>query len=68
MVLASKWVKRIGITLSVNEKDGCFVMITLDMFSNIELTPLIVIKGVFDFKKTIGSIQEHEKSNCSIYW
>ena len=36
-VLAPIGVKCVLVTLSVNEKNGCSVMITLDMFANIVL-------------------------------
>ena len=39
-------VKRVGVTLSVNEKNGCSVIITLDMFANIALLPFIIFTDV----------------------
>ena len=46
-VLTPIGVKRVGVALSVNEKNGCSVMITLDMFSNIALPLFIIFTGVF---------------------
>ena len=40
-------VKRVGVALSVNEKNGCSVMITLDMHLNKALPPFIIFTGVF---------------------
>ena len=51
IVLVPKGVKRVTIVLSVSEKDGCSVMIALDMFSKIALPPFIIFKGVFSKKK-----------------
>ena len=45
-VLAPKGVKRVGVALSVNEKNGCSVMITLDMFLNEVLPPFIIFTGI----------------------
>ena len=50
IVLAPKGVKRVIIVLSVSEKDGCSVMIALDIFSKIALHPFIIFKGVFSKK------------------
>ena len=46
-VLAPIGVKRVGVALSVNEKNGCSVMITLDMHLNKALPPFIIFTGVF---------------------
>ena len=46
-VLAPKGVKRVGVALSVNEKNDCSVMITLDMHLNKALPPFIIFTGVF---------------------
>ena len=46
-VLAPIGVKRIGVALSVNEKNGRSIMITLDMFANIALPPFIIFTGIF---------------------
>ena len=46
-VLAPIGVKRVGVVLSVNEKNGCSVMITLDMHLNKALPPFIIFTGVF---------------------
>ena len=40
-------VKRVVVTLSLNEKNGCSIMITLDMFAKITLPPFIIFTGVF---------------------
>jgi len=45
-VLAPIGVKRIGVALSVNEKNGRSVMITLDIFANIALLPFIIFTDV----------------------
>ena len=45
--MAPKGVKRVGVALSVNEKNGCSVMITLDMLLNEALPPFIIFTGVF---------------------
>ena len=45
-VLAPKGVKRVGVALSVNEKNGYFVIITLDIFVNIVLPQFIIFTGV----------------------
>ena len=45
-VLAPKGVKRVGVALSVNEKNAFFVIITLDIFVNIVLPPFIIFTGV----------------------
>ena len=39
--------KVLAFALSVNEKDGCSVMITLDMHLNKALSPFIIFTGVF---------------------
>ena len=46
-VLALIGVKRVGVVLSVNEKNGCSVMIILDMLTNKALPPFIIFTGVF---------------------
>ena len=46
-VLAPIGVKRVGVALSDNEKNGSSVMITLDMFANKALAPFIIFTGVF---------------------
>ena len=46
-VLAPKGTKRIGISASVDEKDGCTVLPTMDMFASQLLPPLIIFKGTF---------------------
>ena len=38
-------VKRVGVALSVNEKNGFSVMITVDMCANIALPPFIIFTG-----------------------
>ena len=45
--LAPIGVKRVGLALSVNEKNGFSVMITLYMFANIALPLFIIFTGVF---------------------
>ena len=47
-VLAPIGVKLVGVTPSVNEKNGCSVMITLDMIANIALPPFIIFTWNFD--------------------
>ena len=47
-VLALKGLKRVGVALSVNEKNGYSVVITLYIFTNIALPPFIMFTGVFD--------------------
>ena len=47
IVLAPTGVKRVGVALFVNEKNGCSVIITLDMFANIALPPFILFTGFF---------------------
>ena len=46
-VLTPIGVKRVGVALSVNEKNDCSVMITLDMFEDIVLPPFIIFICVF---------------------
>ena len=46
-MLAPIGVKPVGFALSVNEKNGCSVMITLDMFANIALPSFIIFTGIF---------------------
>ena len=47
MVLVPKGTKKVGSALKYNEKDGCTVMVTLDMLGNRVLPPLIVFSGGF---------------------
>ena len=47
---SSKSIKRVGIVVSVNEKDECVVIITLYTFSNIALPPMIIFTCVFGKK------------------
>ena len=44
--MAPKGVKRVDVALSVNEKNGCSVIIILDMFTNIALLSFIILTGV----------------------
>ena len=46
-VLAPIGVKRVGVALSVNEKNGCSVLITLYIFANIALPSFIIFTSVF---------------------
>ena len=46
-ILPSARVRRVGIAPFINEKNRCPVMIILDTFVNISLTPLIIFTGVF---------------------
>ena len=46
-VLTRKGVKRVEVALSVNEINGCSVMITLDMFANITVFLFIIFTIVF---------------------
>ena len=46
-IWAPKGVKDVGVAILVNEMNGCSVVITLDMFANIELPPFIIFTGTF---------------------
>ena len=46
-ILAPIGIKYVGVAPSVNEKNGCSVMITLDMFANIVLPLFIIFTAVF---------------------
>ena len=48
MALVSKGTKRVGSVLKFNEKQGCTVMVTLDMIGNHVLLPLSVYTCNFD--------------------
>ena len=47
MVLAPVGAKRIGSALKIKEKEGCTVMVSIEMFSSRLLPPFVIFKGVF---------------------
>ena len=47
LVLVPKGTKKVSSTLKSNEKDGCTVMVTLDMIGNRVFPPVIVLSGKF---------------------
>ena len=57
-VLAPKGVKRAGVAFYVNEKNGCSVMITLDV-CKYSIIPFIIFTGVF------GSILMNEYNDMT---
>ena len=47
MFLVPKGTKKVGSALKFNEKEGCTVMVTLDMIGNCVLPPFIIFSGQF---------------------
>ena len=61
-VVAPKGSKRVGTAIKSNEKEGCTVMVSMEMISSQLLPPLIIFKGQFG-KTLMKKWQNYSKSS-----
>ena len=61
-VVAPKGSKRVGTAIKSNEKEGCTVMVSMEMISSQLLPPFIIFKGQFG-KTLMKKWQNYSKSS-----
>ena len=61
-VVAPKGAKRVGTAIKSNEKEGCTVMVSMEMISSQLLPPFIIFKGQFG-KTFMKKWQNYSKSS-----